>query len=184
MFKRTWIAASYSGISYKPVFRGYYLEDHTLDYDYSLYWHPRDRKKWYAQKEVDAVRAWADVSMRNETTNYHKGLAPNGEGPFERDLKRKGISIEKYPLPSTLATRRVHEMVILRRKQIEEKSQELLNNARDKLKQASPSNWFDEADGPLNPQFLRYAQSSYSEQVNDLPNTPLRYKQLPHTSEQ
>lgn len=178
MLQRSVLRRSYAGVSYRPRFRGYYPEDHTNDYSYHLYWHPRERKKWYAQKEVDAVREWADERMRVETLNHHEGRAPNGDGAFERDMQRKGVQVEKYPLPSTVATRRLHEMVLLRRQALSAKSVEAMARQRDAKRRDVPSGWYDEADGPLNPNFLRFAQASYAEQVTDLPEEPIAHADI------
>ena len=121
---------------------------------------------------------WAAGQQRTESLNYNAGLHFNGDGPFERELKRKGIQVEKYKLPSTVAMRRVNEMVILRRRELEKKSAEKMEALRDKLKKETKgmpsSSWLDEADGPVNPAFIQMAikGGNYDDSF-ELPRTPI-----------
>ena len=152
---------------------GVYLEDEKNEYDTRVYYPMRFMKQWYAQREITHAKQWLYNQRRSESVNAQNGLAFNGDGAFEREMKRKGVTIDKYPMPSTVATRRTREMVLLRRRKLEELSSAAMDRQRAAKKAARPSAWFDETDGPLNPHFLRAAQMSYAEDITTLPETPL-----------
>lgn len=172
-----------------PRLIGYHLEDHSSCYDLQLYTHPQVMRVWYTRHERFAARNWALVQQRTESHAYNSGLHFSGDGPFERELKRKGIQVEKYRLPSTVAVKRVNEMVVLRRKALETKSGNMLEASRKKLmtaalekngeqqqQQQQHLSWMDESDGPLNPQFLRMtAGKNYP--AYELPRTPILLRQ-------
>lgn len=153
---------------------GYYPEDHSCDYDQQIYTHPQRYREWYTRQERDHALLWSDTQRSVESANYNSGLNFNGDGPFERELKRKGIQVEKYKLPSTVAMRRAHEMVILRRRELEKKSAEKMIQAREKLNpKKKPSGWLDETDGPVNPHFLKMAMKGGNYAEFELPRTPV-----------
>jgi hypothetical protein len=85
------------------------------------------------------------------------------------------VQVEKYPLPSTVATKRVHEMVLLRRRKIEEMAATRMDEARTKIRLDRPSAWYDETDGPLNQHFLRMVQPAYNQVITELPEMPIRH---------
>ena len=133
---------------------GYYLEDHSCDLDTLAYTHPQVMRAWYTRQERDAAVNWSDTQRKTESGNYNSGLHFSGDGPFERELRRKGVQVDKYRLPSTVAIRRVHEMTLLRRRELEKRSAARMQELRDKLAVSAPT-WLDETDGPVNPNFLR-----------------------------
>ena len=114
---------------------GYYVEDGSNDWDQQIYTHPQRYREWYTRQEREHAVNWAESQRRTESLNYNAGLNFNGDGPFERELKRKGIQVEKYKLPSTVAMRRVNEMVLLRRRELEKKSAEKMQSLRESLKE-------------------------------------------------
>jgi hypothetical protein len=156
---------------------GVWTEDFLNDYVSAKYHSSRQRMRWYYTNDVDEANR--NVQRRQKTMSAYNdaGLNPaTGYGPFERELERTGVPVEKYPLPSTTAVRRLSEAVLLRRQELEKKSERLLAGQREKLKQPRPSEWYDETNGPLNVNFLaRYAQQSYEEGIADLPRRPIRH---------
>ncbi len=161
----------------------YYIEEMHNDYDMHHYLHPRELRRWYAKTEVAVALGLLDSLQISESKNNHNGLHWNGDGPMERELVRKGVPVDKYELPTTVAVNRVHEAVLLRRAELERRATEAMSRQRAAKKVARPTSWFDETDGPLNPHFLRFAQSSYEEPITELPRTPLRYSHaLPERS--
>eukprot|EP00672_Neobodo_designis_P005744 CAMPEP_0174856416 /NCGR_PEP_ID=MMETSP1114-20130205/35872_1 /TAXON_ID=312471 /ORGANISM="Neobodo designis, Strain CCAP 1951/1" /LENGTH=196 /DNA_ID=CAMNT_0016091211 /DNA_START=75 /DNA_END=665 /DNA_ORIENTATION=+ len=151
---------------------GVYLEDERNEYDTRVYYPMRFMKQWYAQREITHARSWLYQQRRTESVNAQNGLAFNGDGAFEREMKRKGVQVDKYPMPSTVATRRTRELILLRRQKLEQLSGDAMQRQREAKKAARPSAWYDEADGPLNPHFLHIAQKSYAEDITSLPETP------------
>ena len=154
---------------------GVYLEDEKNEYNTQVYYPMRQMKQWYAQREITHARGWLYNMRRSESVNAQNGLAFNGDGAFEREMKRKGVQVDKYPLPSTVATKRTHEMVLLRRQRLEEMSAGAMESARVAKKADHPSAWYDETDGPLNQHFLRMAQPAYAADICSLPEKPLRH---------
>jgi hypothetical protein len=153
---------------------GYYPEDHSNDWDLQLYTHPQKYREYYTRQERTHAEFWSDLQRSTESANFNSGLHFSGEGPFERELKRKGIQVEKYKLPSTVAMKRVHEMVLLRRRAIEKKSAEKMEKVRESLNAAKkPSSWLDETDGPVNPHFLKMAFNGKTYEEFQLPRTPI-----------
>jgi hypothetical protein len=160
--------------------RGYYLEDETAQYNTKLYMHPHYLKKWYANRELTASRQWMNYQKVQESDAHNAGLHYDGTGAFERELRRKGVQVEKYPLPSRVATARLHEMVWLRRGKVEAAAQAAMAAQRAAAQQAAPSPaWYDETQGPLNPHFLKFAAKSYTEELAPLPREPIRRATLP-----
>jgi hypothetical protein len=156
---------------------GIWTEDFLNDYNTMKYQSSRQRIRWYYQNDVQEASRNIYARTRNVNANNDAGLHPvTGHGPFERELERTGVEIDKYPLPTTTAVRRLHEAVLLRRQELEKKSERLLAAQREKLKQRQPTAWYDEERGPLNRNFLaRYAQLSYEVDVADLPRSPIRH---------
>lgn len=152
---------------------GYYYEDNIWDYKTKVYYHPRQMKFWYAKNEWGKALEWYKGMREWQSTNHNEGLKYDGTGPFERELERKGIPVEKYPLPTTTGIRRVREAVLLRRQQLEERAKKLLDEQRKKLRQPQPSEWYNEAGGPLNPHFLAFVQGCYDVNICDLPSAPI-----------
>jgi hypothetical protein len=175
--------------SYNPAhlyikwLKGLWPEDYSNDWDTQHYYHPRELKQWYAKTEVRKATEMLREAQKQQCDNNDAGLHPLGDGPFERELERKGVQVDKYPLPSTTMVMRMHEMVYLRRKAMEKKSTEVFQKQKTDLgyneegRVEKPSEWFDESKGPLNPHFLQFAQSSYVADVVDLPRTPQTYQQ-------
>lgn len=152
----------------------FWLEEFSNDYDQVRYLHPREAKMWYAATEMRHAKDMLHYAQQEQTTNHNAGLdAVTGHGPFEREIERRGIPVDKYPLPSTTAVKRVHEMTILKRRHLEARSEALMEEHRRRCARAFPSSWYDETDGPLNPHFLHFAQRSYTAPVTRLPQLPL-----------
>lgn len=151
---------------------GRWLEDGQNDWKSPSYLPPQLKKLWYAQTEQSTGRAVLKSETEKQNERYHQGLHPNGDGPFEREMKRRGVPVDKYTLPTTVGVRRLHEAVQLRRQTLEKKSAEAMEVQRGKLKKDRPSAWYDERDGPLNPHFLSFAQKSFSQDICTLPRTP------------
>lgn len=176
MLGRTKVAR---GITTKMEWRKpYYLEDNANEFDMSVYLPLTRLKSWYARHELNFGRKWLDTMQKTQSVNAQNGLHYNGDGPFERELRRKGIQVEKYPLPSTTATRRNHEMILLRRQKLEELSRVKMDEARKKVARDAPSGWYDETKGPLNPHYLAMVQPLYKQNVTALPAEPVQYRQL------
>lgn len=162
-----------------PRYR-YYTEENRsdVDYDYHTYKHHREVRKWYARHEVLTAEKLVNTLAETESLNHHNGLSRDGDGPFERELVRKGISVDKYPLPTTVGVHRVNEMVLLRRQELQRKADVAMNRQRTAMKCERPSAWYDETLGPLNLHFLKLAQHSYSQNIVRLPRNPIRHGQL------
>lgn len=154
---------------------GIYDEDHVNDYDARTYTPARTMLQWYAKMERNATKAQVNARINQQSQHNHEERDFNGAGAFERELERKGIPLEKYPLTSTTGATRVREMVVLRRQVLEKKSAEAMAAARQRQRRASPSEWYDETLGPLNPKFLQSMQSHYDVPIVDLPRRPLQH---------
>jgi len=148
-------------------------EDEVNDYSAKTYYSFDQALRWY--ELVDRRNLHLAINRRQmiQTENHHNGLHVTGAGAFERELERKGIQVEKYELPTTVGVRRIHEMVLARRRELETRSAALMAAQRKKLRQAKPSEWYEERGGPLNVHFLRFAQSSYDENITKLPQNPI-----------
>ncbi len=157
----------------------YYMEEKTSHHDYAThhYMHPKELRKWYAVHETRAANTMLNKLAVTESENHNNGLSRDGDGAFEREMIRKGIEVEKYPLPTTVGVRRVHEMSLLRRAEIEKRSATAMAAQREAKKASFPSRWYDETMGPLNPHFLKVAQRSYSEPITELPREPYVWSQ-------
>jgi len=154
--------------------RGFHLEDKRNIWRSKLYYHPTQWKKFYGGIELYGVRRWLEDLCREQSGFYNQGLHPLGTGAFEAELERKGIPVKKYELPTTTAVKRVHEMVVLRRMALQEASNEAITAQREQGKLEAPSSiWYNERDGPLNPNFLRVMASHYKKDITELPSTPI-----------
>ncbi|CCW63033.1 unnamed protein product [Phytomonas sp. EM1] len=152
---------------------GLYDEDHVNDYDANPYMSARTTMRWYYHMERLQTRNNLKARQATQSYNNNMGLHHSGRGAFEREAERRGIKVEKYPLTTTTGTRRVAEMVLLRRQKLEEHSAKLMEKQRAELRRPSPSEWYDESKGPLNPNFLKRMQVNYDVNIVDLPNAPL-----------
>lgn len=161
----------------------YYLEDYANEYDSTVYLPARNLKIWYAKHEISFAKTWLRTAVKTQSVRVQQGLHYNGDGAFERELRRKGIQVHKFELPSTVATRRTHEMVILRRKALENLAKERMHKAREQKRADAPTSWYDETNGPLNPHFLKLAQPSYKANIVDLPAEPVKRQPDPESSE-
>lgn len=154
---------------------GLYDEDHVNGFDARSYTPARTMLQWYAKMELLATRSNLSVRQITQSEHQRQGRHHTGTGPFERELERKGIPVEKYNLTTTTGASRVREMVVLRRKALDAKSEAAIKEQREAKRQALPSAWYDETAGPLNPKFLKAIQPQYSVNITDLPRTPLSY---------
>jgi hypothetical protein len=154
---------------------GVYDEDHVNDFNARSYTSARTMMEWYARMENIATRTEVRKRVSDQSDHNQNGRHFTGAGPFERELERKGITVEKYPLTTTTGATRVREMVVLRRQVLEKKSAEAMNAARTTLRRAAPSEWYDETRGPLNPKFLKAMQPHYDVAITELPRRPLEY---------
>lgn len=175
MLKRTsCVAGITTQLAWKKPF---YIEDHAHDYNMNVYLPVQQLKRWYANRELTFAKQWLLEQTKNQSVNVQRGLHFSGDGPFERELRRKGIQVEKYALPTTNATRRNHELTLLRRAALETSSKAKMAAARERIRVDSPSGWYDESKGPLNPHFLELAQASYKQNITTLPDAPIRINQ-------
>jgi hypothetical protein len=155
-----------------PRLRGYYPEDNSNDYNTALYTHPEVMRVWYTRHErYHAARMIAE-QRKTESQNHNNGLHFSGDGAFERELTRKGVQVDKYPLPSTVGVRRVHEMTVLRRQALRKEGDARLSRLRDAKAVDAPT-WMDETDGPVNPHFLAMCQRNYKQPLQPLPRRPM-----------
>ena len=173
MFRSTGRCLIYKG-KHPMGMVGYHLEDHKHEYDTTIYYPAKHLKAWYARYEIHHAKTWLREMQETESVNKQNGLHYNGDGAFEREMKRRGVEPEKYTLATTTATKRVNEMVILRRSKLEEMAAEKMSEQRNALKSARPSEWYDEAKGPLNPHFLHLVQPSYADVITELREQPIR----------
>lgn len=156
---------------------GIYDEDFTNEYKIQHIKHNNRLKAIYAKNEFNTVAKVLDHHQRNDSFAQHAGRDPrNGYGAFEREMERKGIPVDKYPLPNTVQATRVREMTLLRRTKLEERSAEVMGQHRAERRRATPSEWYDETNGPLNPHYLKFVKNQYSGMdVTQLPNKPIRH---------
>jgi hypothetical protein len=162
---------------------GLYDEDFVNHYTPYLYMPARRMMRWYSFSEGIAGRLAMEQRQAQQDENNQNGIDPNGDGPFEREMKRRGAQVEKYPLTTTTGTTRVHEMVLLRRRVLEEKSTEAMKKMRAEMRRDAPSEWYDESHGPLNPVFLQAMQPHYQTQICDLPRQPIRHSEFLKTAQ-
>lgn len=155
---------------------GVYDEDHVNEFNARTYTPANLMRKWYTKMEVLNTRSELRFRGTQQSYNNHDGLHHSGMNAFERELERKGIPIEKYPLTTTTGATRVREMVVLRRKALEAKASEALAQQRKEKQRAIPSEWFDETKGPLNPRFVAAVQPLYQVPIADLPRQPVKYE--------
>ncbi|ORC91118.1 uncharacterized protein TM35_000061230 [Trypanosoma theileri] len=154
---------------------GLWDEDHVNDYKSNRYLTARATMRWYYEMERQQTRNSLNARRSTQSHYNNNGLHHSGKGPFEREAERQGIQVEKYPLTTTTGITRVAEMVILRRLELEKKAEEEMGKQRNQLKEkyTTPTEWYDEKKGPLNPEFLRCMQSHYKVDITTLPDTPL-----------
>lgn len=152
---------------------GLWDEDHVNDFNANKYMSARSTMRWYYGMERLQTRNTINARRATQSYNNNRGLHHSGRGAFEREMERRGIPVEKYPLTTTAGAARVAEMVLLRRAELEKQSAEAMERQRSELRRDAPSEWYDETDGPLNPRFLASMQSNYTKAITELPNTPL-----------
>eukprot|EP00796_Vickermania_ingenoplastis_P004153 gene4153-2995_t len=151
---------------------GRWDEDHENDFNASTYMSARSTMRWYAGMERVQTRRNLNSRRGAQSRNNNNGLHHSGRGPFEREVERRGLPVDKYALTTTTGATRVAELVLLRRLALEEKAEKLLAERLASLRRAAPSSWMDEADGPLNPRFLERMQSHYATAITPLPELP------------
>lgn len=155
---------------------GLYDEDHVNSFNASTYTPVHEMVNWYKNMERITTQAEMLKRQRIQSQNNQEGRHHSGAGPFERELERKGIPVEKYPLTTTTGATRIREMIVLRRLALEEKAKAALAKQAGELRRPAPSEWYDETKGPLNPRFLQAMQVHYDVPIVDLPRTPLSYE--------
>ena len=147
----------------RGAFSMYHLEEGENFYSAKPYYHYQEWKRKCSGTELLHARLWLNAMKKMSAGFYHEGRHPtHGYGPFEHELKRRGIEIHKYRLPTTVAVKRIHEMVVLRRLELEKESAIALQKALEEKRLPEPSEWYDETSGPLNPHYLRHVKSHYS----------------------
>lgn len=152
---------------------GLWDEDHVNDYNASTYLSARSTMRWYYAMERHQTRNNLNARRATQSYNNNKGLHFSGRGAFEREMDRQGIPVEKYSLTTTTGAKRVAEMVLLRRAELEKKSKAMMAEHGNSLRQAAPSSWFNETEGPLNPVFVKVMQPHYTEAIFPLPEHPV-----------
>lgn len=152
---------------------GLWDEDHVNDFDANVYMSARSTMRWYYGMERLQSRNNLNARRSTQSYNNNNGLHHSGRGAFEREAERRGIQVDKYPLTTTTGASRVAELVLLRRRKLEEQAAELMQQQRAKMRMAEPSAWYSEDKGPLNPNFLRSMQCNYDKSMTELPETPL-----------
>lgn len=159
---------------------GIYDEDLVNDYSTNMIRHHNRMRAWYGKHEFTAGMRVINSRELLDSKLQHEGKNPvNGHSAFERELERKGIPIEKYPLPNTVQATRVREMTLLRRLKLEEQAKELMAQQSAAQRRDVPSAWYDETKGPLNPHFLSFVKKNYSGMdVTALQNDPIKYKKV------
>lgn len=156
---------------------GLWDEDHVNDFQSEKYMSARSTMRWYYGMERLQTRNTINARRGTQSHNNNNGLHHSGQSAFERELERRGVAVQKYPLTTTTGASRVAEMVLLRRAALEKQSAELMDEQRKKLRRPSPSAWYDETAGPLNPNFLMAIQKNYDTTISELPSEPLRHTQ-------
>lgn len=152
---------------------GLWDEDHVNDFDASRYLSARSTMRWYYGMERLQTRKTMNARRATQSYNNNNGLHHSGRGAFERELERRGIQVDKYPLTTTTGATRVAEMVVLLRRELEAQAATAMAAQRQAQRRDAPSEWYDEADGPLNPRFLASMQHNYTAVITDLPNDPI-----------
>ena len=149
----------------RGLFTTYHLEEGENFFAAKPYYHYQEWKRKCAGTELLQTRLWLKAMKKMSAGFYNEGRHPtHGFGPFENELRRRGIEVHKYRLPTTTAVKRIHEMVVLRRLDLEKQSNAAMEENMKSKRQPLPSEWYDETDGPLNPHFLRHVKSHYSGQ--------------------
>ncbi|KAG5494970.1 hypothetical protein JKF63_02022 [Porcisia hertigi] len=152
---------------------GLWDEDHVNDFDANKYLSARSTMRWYYGMERLQTRNTINARRATQSHNNNMGLHHSGRGAFERELERRGIPVEKYPLTTTAGATRVAEIVLLRRQELETQAKTAMESQRQERRRDAPSEWYDETHGPLNPRFLVSMQSNYTKVITDLPSTPI-----------
>lgn len=152
---------------------GLWDEDHVNHYNTNRYLTARATMQWYYSMERLQTRVSVSARQVAQSDHNNNGLHHSGRGAFDRELERRGVEVDKYPLTTTTGAKRVAELVLLRRAKLEERSAKILDEQRSKLHRESPSEWYDERCGPLNPNFLRSMQPLYDTAITNLPETPV-----------
>ncbi|KAG5493429.1 hypothetical protein JIQ42_01795 [Leishmania sp. Namibia] len=152
---------------------GLWDEDHVNDFNADKYLSARSTMRWYYGMERLQTRNSINARRATQSYNNNMGVHHSGHGAFERELERRGIQVEKYPLTTTTGAARVAEMVLLRRQDLEAQAKTAMESQRKARRRDAPSGWYDEADGPLNPRFLASMQSNYTQVITELPSTPI-----------
>ncbi|KPA76865.1 putative mitochondrial hypothetical protein [Leptomonas pyrrhocoris] len=152
---------------------GLWDEDHVNDFNANKYMSARSTMRWYYGMERLQTRNTLNARRSTQSHNNNKGLHHSGRGAFERELERRDIPVDKYPLTTTTGAARVAEMVLLRRAELEKQAKVAMEKQRSELRRDAPSEWYDETDGPLNPRFLVSMQSNYTKTITELPNEPI-----------
>lgn len=152
---------------------GTWDEDFVNDYNAQTYRTPRSTLEWYAKMERNQTLRSMRFRQTQQSDHNNEGRHHSGKGAFERELERRGVQVDKYPLTTTTGAKRVAELVLLRRLELEKRAAALLEEEAKKRRRDSPSDWFDETDGPLNPRFVERMQSHYSTPITPLPDLPI-----------
>ncbi|KAG5469268.1 hypothetical protein LSCM1_02483 [Leishmania martiniquensis] len=172
MMRRTGACLGGFTMKYKKG-TGLWDEDHVNDFDANKYLSARSTMRWYYGMERLQTRNTINARRATQSYNNNMGLHHSGRGPFERELERRGIQVEKYPLTTTTGAVRVAEMVLLRRRELEAQAKIEMEAQRQARRRDAPSGWYNETDGPLNPRFLASMQSNYTQVITELPRTPI-----------
>lgn len=152
---------------------GLWDEDHVNDFDANKYLSARSMMRWYYGMERLQTRNSINARRATQSYNNNMGLHHSGRGAFERELERRGIQVDKYPLTTTTGAARVAEMVLLRRQKLEAQAKKAMESQRQARRRDAPSEWYDETEGPLNLRFLASMQSNYTQVITKLPSSPV-----------
>ncbi|KAF8280156.1 putative LSU ribosomal protein, mitochondrial [Trypanosoma cruzi] len=163
---------------------GLWDEDHVNDYKTNRYLSARATMRWYYEMERLQTRNSLNARRGTQSHNNNMGLHHSGRGAFEREVERHGLQVEKYALTTTTGATRVAELTLLRRLELEKKAEEAMAKQRAAVRQPAPSAWYDEALGPLNPEFLRLMQPHYEVEIKTLPEAPLIREQQQQQQQQ
>ncbi|RNF20913.1 uncharacterized protein Tco025E_03618 [Trypanosoma conorhini] len=167
-------AAAWGGFTMKyKKGTGLWDEDHVNDYKANRYLSARATMRWYYDMERLQTRNSLNARRGTQSHNNNVGLHHSGRGAFEREVERRGLQVEKYALTTTTGAMRVAELTLLRRLELEKRAEAAMAEQRAALRRPAPSAWYDEAMGPLNPEFLRRMQPHYEVDITTLPESPL-----------
>lgn len=172
MYRKSSLLLTGFTMKYKRA-TGKWDEDHTNDYDATTYMSARNTMRWYYKMERLQTRNNLLHRRAAQSNANNNGLHHSGKGAFEREVERRGLLVEKYPLTTTTGASRVAELVLLRRQELEKRAQAMMEEVSKSVKRDEPSEWFDETDGPLNPRFVERMQSHYQVPLIPLPEAPI-----------